>query len=39
MPGLTFPESSDYVIPGGLNVLRIGRCADEGVYHEPNVWM
>jgi hypothetical protein len=37
--GLTFPESGDYVIPGGLSVLRIDRSADEGVYHEPNVWM
>ena len=37
--GLPFPESGDYVIPGGLSVLRIDRFADEGVYQEPNIWM
>lgn len=37
--GLNFPDSGDYVIPGGLSVLRIDRSADEGVYQEPNIWM
>ena len=37
--GLPLPESGDYVIPDGLSLLRVDREADEGVYHEPNVWM
>ncbi|CAL9353545.1 hypothetical protein SUDANB176_00525 [Streptomyces sp. enrichment culture] len=37
--GMAFPESGDYVIPGGLGLLRISRSADQGVYREPNVWM
>jgi GNAT superfamily N-acetyltransferase len=37
--GMAFPESGDYVIPGGLSLLGIDRSADEGVYREPNIWM
>jgi GNAT superfamily N-acetyltransferase len=37
--GLDFPESGDYVFPGGLAPLEIDREADEGRYWEPNVWM
>ncbi|WP_327408036.1 hypothetical protein OG458_04985 [Streptomyces sp. NBC_01281] len=37
--GLAFPESGDYVIPGGLSLLRVDRSADRGVYREPNIWM
>ncbi|MBT2389795.1 hypothetical protein ACFO9E_21420 [Streptomyces maoxianensis] len=37
--GMAFPESGDYVIPGGLSLLRLDRSADEGVYREPNIWM
>ncbi|WP_345651505.1 hypothetical protein [Streptomyces siamensis] len=37
--GMTFPDSGEYVIPGGLSLLRIDRSADQGVYQEPNVWM
>ncbi|MFI5753016.1 hypothetical protein ACIBBE_46125 [Streptomyces sp. NPDC051644] len=37
--GMTFPESGDYVIPGGLSLLRVDRSADHGVYREPNIWM
>jgi GNAT superfamily N-acetyltransferase len=37
--GLTFPESGDYVVPGALNLVRIERERDSGVYVEPNVWM
>jgi hypothetical protein len=36
---MPFPETGDYVIPGGLSLLSIDRSADEGVYHEPNIWM
>ncbi|MEV6216039.1 GNAT family N-acetyltransferase [Nocardia sp. NPDC051833] len=36
---LPLPESGDYVIRGGLSVLRVDRSADQGVYHEPNIWM
>lgn len=36
---MAFPESGDYVIPGGLSLLRVDRTADHGVYREPNVWM
>ncbi|MFE6924864.1 GNAT family N-acetyltransferase [Nocardia sp. NPDC057663] len=36
---MPLPESGDYVIRGGLSVLRIDRSADQGVYHEPNIWM
>ncbi|MFF0205235.1 hypothetical protein [Streptomyces sp. NPDC005017] len=37
--GLRLPISGEYVIPGGLSLLRVDRNADSGVYHEPNVWM
>lgn len=37
--GMAFPESGDYVIPGGLSLLKVDRTADEGVYLEPNIWM
>lgn len=37
--GMAFPDSGDYVIPGGLSTLRIDREADQGVYVEPNVWL
>jgi hypothetical protein len=36
---LAFPESGEYVFPGGLTTLEIDREADEGRYWEPNVWM
>ncbi|MFD9003713.1 hypothetical protein ACFV0T_22525 [Streptomyces sp. NPDC059582] len=36
---MALPASGDYVIPGGLSLLRIDRAADEGVYQEPNIWM
>ncbi|WP_405021343.1 hypothetical protein OHV05_34970 [Kitasatospora sp. NBC_00070] len=36
---MAFPESGDYVIPGGLSLLRVDRSADHGVYREPNIWM
>lgn len=37
--GMAFPESGDYVIPGGLGLLKVDRSADEGTYREPNIWM
>jgi hypothetical protein len=37
--GLAFPESGDYVFPGGLATVSIDREADLGRYWEPNVWM
>jgi hypothetical protein len=37
--GMAFPESGDYVFPGGLAPLAVDRAADQGVYLEPNVWM
>jgi hypothetical protein len=36
---LPFPESGDYVFPGGLTTVAIDREADLGSYWEPNVWM
>ncbi len=36
---MQFPDSGDYVIPGGLSILQIDRGADAGTYTEPNVWM
>lgn len=37
--GMAFPESGDYVVEGAAATVRIDRDADEGVYHDPNVWM
>jgi GNAT superfamily N-acetyltransferase len=37
--GLRFPDSGDYVVPGGLTTVRIDRRRDRGRYVEPNVWM
>jgi hypothetical protein len=36
---MAFPESGDYVFPGGISPLAIDREADRGTYLEPNVWM
>jgi hypothetical protein len=36
---LAFPESGEYVFPGGLATVEIDRDADVGRYWEPNVWM
>ena len=36
---MVFPETGEYVIPGGLQPLTIDREADEGRYYDPNVWM
>ena len=37
--GMRFPDSDDYVFPGGLATLRIDRDADLGTYWEPSVWV
>lgn len=37
--GLAFPESGEYVFPGGLATVAIERERDVGGYWEPNVWM
>jgi hypothetical protein len=36
---MPFPESGEYVFPGGLTTVEIDREADAGRYWEPNVWM
>ncbi len=36
---MPFPESGDYVFPGGLATVEIDRESDVGRYWEPNVWM
>lgn len=36
---MAFPESGEYVFPGGLATLEIDREQDAGRYWEPNVWM
>jgi len=36
---LAFPETGEYVFPGGLATVAIDREADVGRYWEPNVWM
>ena len=37
--GMAFPETGDYVFPGGLATVAIDRESDVGRYWEPNVWM
>lgn len=37
--GLSFPESGEYPVEGGLVPARIDLDADRGSYVEPNVWM
>ena len=37
--GIEFPESGEYIFPGGLALLEVDREADQGRYWEPNVWM
>lgn len=37
--GMKFPQSGEYVLPGGLNPMHINVEKDEGIYIEPNVWM
>ncbi|WP_394620918.1 Long-chain-fatty-acid--CoA ligase [Lentzea sp. JNUCC 0626] len=37
--GTAFPQSGRYVVAGGLDLLRIDRERDQGVYEETNLWM
>jgi GNAT superfamily N-acetyltransferase len=37
--GLAFPESGDYLPAGALAPVHVDVAGDEGVYHDPNVWM
>jgi hypothetical protein len=37
--GMAFPETGEYVFPGGLATLAVDREHDVGRYWEPNVWM
>lgn len=36
---MSFPETGEYVFPGGLATVAIDREQDVGRYWEPNVWM
>jgi GNAT superfamily N-acetyltransferase len=37
--GLVFPDSGDYLPAGAAAPVRVDVEADEGVYHDPNVWV
>ena len=37
--GLAMPESGQYLPPGAASPVAIDVAGDEGVYHDPNVWM
>lgn len=37
--GMRFPDSGDYVVPGGLVPVVVDRERDQGRYVEPNVWV
>jgi GNAT superfamily N-acetyltransferase len=37
--GMALPDTGDYVIPDGLDILHVDRERDRGAYVEPNVWM
>jgi GNAT superfamily N-acetyltransferase len=37
--GMLFPDSGEYVVPGGAATVGIDRGRDEGVYFDPNVWV
>ena len=37
--GQAFPGTGDYVVPFGAAPVHIDREADEGVYHDPNIWV
>ncbi len=36
---MSFPESGDYVVPRGAALVSIDRERDQGIYHDPNVWV
>ena len=37
--GMVFPESGNYIVEGALQPVVIDVAVDNGVYHDPNVWM
>ncbi|MEW2274641.1 hypothetical protein [Streptomyces griseofuscus] len=37
--GLVFPESGEYAVPPGLDLLRVDKDSGQGVHVEPDVWM
>lgn len=37
--GMAFPDTGDYVLPVAAAPVHIDREADEGVYHDPNIWV
>jgi hypothetical protein len=37
--GMAFPESGEYVLPGGCEPVAIDREADRGTYFDSNVWV
>ncbi len=37
--GLAFPVTGDYVVPEALNLVRVDRDRDRGVYVEENLWV
>jgi len=37
--GMRFPETGEYIVPGGLVPVSISTEQDQGLYMEPNVWM
>jgi hypothetical protein len=37
--GMVFPVTRDYVVPDALNLVRIDREQDRGVYVEENLWV
>jgi hypothetical protein len=39
MANMYFPETGDYVIPGGLVPLEIDYTHQQGTYIEPNIWL
>ena len=37
--GMLFPGSGDYVVPDALNLVRVDRETNHGVYREENLWV
>jgi hypothetical protein len=37
--GLSFPQSGDYIIPGGGSPLTVSRESNTGTYYDANVWV
>lgn len=37
--GMVFPQTGRYVVAGGLDLVRIDRERDQGLYEETNLWM